>query len=112
MNIVVFTKPASLGVCPQCNRAKSFLNSKGVEFSEEDITNSATIEKLKEDNDIFMAPVVALVDEVTEEVISFHMGFVPEKINEIIKTQKEGVLVGATASSAFDSSSVDDMWDF
>lgn len=40
------------------------------------------------------------------------MGFVPEKINEIIKTQKEGVLVGAAASSAFDSSSVDDMWDF
>lgn len=110
MRIVVFTKPESMGFCPQCVRAKKFLNSKGVDFLEEDITNSPIIEKLREDNTINMAPVVALVDNATDEVLSFHVGFVPDKINEIIKAQKEGnTLVGASAVSSADSA---DIWDF
>lgn len=107
MRIVVFTKPESMGFCPQCVRAKNFLKSKGAEFLEQDITDSPIIEKLREDNTINMAPVVALVDDASDEVLSFHVGFVPDKINEIVKAQKEGsVLVGASAVNS------SDIWDF
>lgn len=116
LRFIVFSKP---DFCPQCNHAKSYLSSKGVDFEVDNVYESELAAELISSKGYTSAPVIAIVDSVDGTVVDSCAGFNPRELNGLIdtfksapKTEKELVAVGAGTASAYDTPLDNELWDF
>ncbi|THB66590.1 MAG: glutaredoxin family protein [Spirochaetaceae bacterium] len=71
-------------ICPQCQRAKQFLASQGVEYDEVDVSADPEVARmLKEKTGVKLVPVVELQGE-------FYPGFIRSKLEKVLAEIQAG----------------------
>lgn len=113
--MTVFVKPDSEGHCPQCTRAKHFLDNLGQPYQVSNVRTDSRASDIISRHGVTQAPIVAVFNEDNPEDVSFSSGFRPQELKELsqLYTDKNAeIRNGSSREFASVSAGSDDIWDF